>query len=63
MVYIVVDRGKCDGCKVCIQVCPANVYEMDKENKAEPVRSHDCIEDCSCVDACPPQAIFIDICE
>jgi NAD-dependent dihydropyrimidine dehydrogenase PreA subunit len=63
MANIVVDRNKCKGHAECIAVCPQEVYELDEENKAVPVNMQDCEECCSCVEACPEQAIWVDACE
>jgi len=63
VVYIVVDKDRCDGCGECIAVCPGDVYEFDDEGKADPVNPEGCIECCSCVEVCPTSAITIDVCE
>lgn len=63
MTEIVVDRELCDGCGECLSVCPQDVYELDDDGIAVPVRAEDCEEDCSCVEACPPGAIWVDACE
>ncbi len=63
MVYIVVDKDKCDGCGECITVCPGDVYEFDDEGKSDPVNPDGCTECCSCVEVCPTGAITIDVCE
>jgi NAD-dependent dihydropyrimidine dehydrogenase PreA subunit len=63
MVYIVVDKDKCDGCGECIAVCPGGVYDFDDDGKSEPFNPGDCIECCSCVEVCPNSAITVDVCE
>lgn len=40
-----VDSQKCEGCETCIEVCPADVFEMD------------CLDCGACVEECPAEAI------
>jgi len=61
MVNIVVDKEKCDGCGECVDICPAEVYEI-KDGVAVPVNIEECTECCSCVEVCPPEAIEHDSC-
>ncbi len=63
MTEIKVDRELCDGCGECLSVCPQDVYELDEEGKAFAARPEDCEEDCSCVEVCPPVAIWVNACE
>lgn len=54
-----VDHDKCDGCGNCIDVCPADVFEM--ENDLSRVTAADSCLDCgACAEECPSQAITID---
>ncbi|WP_457549037.1 4Fe-4S dicluster domain-containing protein [Archaeoglobus sp.] len=62
-VTIKMDLDKCEGCGECIGVCPAEVWEIGDDGKAHPVRAEDCQVCCSCVEACPNGAIWIDACE
>jgi NAD-dependent dihydropyrimidine dehydrogenase PreA subunit len=59
MVTVTVDKDKCDGDAVCVDICPMNVYDM-VDDKAEPTRSDECIMCMACVNACPNQAITVD---
>ncbi|MEW6520886.1 MAG: 4Fe-4S dicluster domain-containing protein [Thermodesulfobacteriota bacterium] len=55
-ITIEVDYDACNGNGTCVEVCPAEVYELQQE-KTVPVRIADCIECCACVENCPQQAI------
>lgn len=59
MVTVTVDKDKCDGDGVCVDICPMNVYDM-VDDKAEPTRNDECIMCMACVNACPTQAITVD---
>jgi len=59
MPTVTVDKKKCDGDGVCVDICPMNVYEM-VDGKSDPVRSDDCIMCMACVNACPNQAITVE---
>jgi len=61
MVKITVLAERCDGCGECVEVCPADVYEI-KNNVAVPVNSDECTECCSCVEVCPTEAIEHESC-
>jgi heterodisulfide reductase subunit A len=59
-----VDRGRCDGCAICVDICPTNALEV-RENKNRPghrvvfVTPRLC-EGCGvCQGTCPKEAIFI----
>jgi len=58
MAKIKVDAKKCDGCGICINVCPVNVFEL-KNKKSVPVREKDCIECRACEVSCPKKAITV----
>jgi NAD-dependent dihydropyrimidine dehydrogenase PreA subunit len=55
---VVVDKGKCEGCEECIEVCPVDVFEMADE-KSEPVNAEECLGCESCVEVCEQEAIKI----
>ena len=39
----VINREWCKGCGICVAVCPKNVLELDKKDKAVAARKQDCI--------------------
>ena len=39
----IINRAWCKGCEICVQFCPKNVLELDKEDKAFAARPEDCI--------------------
>ena len=63
MAVIIVYREVCNGCGECVEICPAAVFEIDEEGKAEPTDADACMECCSCVEVCPVEAIKINTCD
>jgi len=64
MVKVIVDLKKCDGDAVCVEICPAAVFEMKEvpgyEGKKSVVVNNDaCIACKACEVQCPTQAITI----
>jgi NAD-dependent dihydropyrimidine dehydrogenase PreA subunit len=48
-----IEREKCIGCKVCIEVCPRNLYVFnDKDNKVDLKNLEKCINCNACVNRC-----------
>ncbi len=62
MAVIIVYRDICEGCGKCVDVCPAAVFEIDDEGKADPTDPDSCMLCCSCVEECPTEAIKINEC-
>lgn len=59
---ILIDKEKCDGCGLCIDLCPADdpVFEIE-ENVAVPKHLENCIECQSCAVNCEKGAVtYID---
>lgn len=55
----IVDKEKCEGCGNCVDVCPADVFEL-QEGVAVVVNGEACLECGTCVEECPPQAITLE---
>jgi NAD-dependent dihydropyrimidine dehydrogenase PreA subunit len=55
-VKIEIDYDKCTGSGECVDVCPADVYEL-VDGKATAPNINECTECCSCVENCPTDAI------
>lgn len=58
--YPEIDYDKCTTQKVCVEVCPVNVFEVVEEGGEEKVvvaRPEDCIQCRACVTNCPEKAI------
>ncbi|MFH1077032.1 MAG: 4Fe-4S binding protein [Pseudomonadota bacterium] len=55
----VIDSEKCVGCGECIDVCPADVYELQDE-KSVPVNPDECLGCGSCVEVCEQDAITVE---
>jgi len=64
--YVAVDWDICEGCGICLKVCPQQLYEWMEasnhpisEKKAFPARELDCVQCYKCETKCPVQAIRI----
>ena len=57
---VVVDPEGCDGCGICLDVCPRGVYELESE-KAVVSDAEKCENCTACFKQCPPQAISIGV--
>ena len=56
-----VDSGKCTGCGTCAEVCPMNVFEIDKDSKkAVAKKQNECIGCRACEVQCPVSAIKVE---
>jgi len=58
VVTLELDREKCTGCMMCIQVCPHHVFEL-KEKRAALVQKNLCMECGACALNCPEEAISV----
>ncbi|WP_419174957.1 MULTISPECIES: 4Fe-4S dicluster domain-containing protein [Desulfosediminicola] len=56
---IIINRDWCKGCSICIALCPKNVLELDKKEKATVARPEDCIVCKLCELRCPDLAITV----
>ena len=67
MAKVNVDWKKCDGDGVCMDVCPVEVFELQKlpeypdTEKAVPVKEDECIQCMACVTSCPTEAIIVEV--
>ncbi|MBN1116549.1 MAG: 4Fe-4S binding protein [Bacteroidales bacterium] len=52
------DASKCIGCRVCIDVCPHNVFRMEKK-KAEIIDRDKCMECGACTTNCITGALQV----
>ncbi len=57
---VIVDRDKCIGCDICVQVCPMGILAMDKEKKAY-MKYNECWYCLPCEVDCPVDAITVEI--
>ena len=66
MTDVTVDWKKCNGDGVCIDVCPVEVFELQRlseypdSEKSVPVRKEECILCMACVVSCPTEAIAVE---
>ena len=54
-----VNREWCKGCGICVEFCAKKVLELDREDKAVPVRPEDCVVCGLCEMRCPDLAIEV----
>jgi len=57
----VINREWCKGCGICVAMCPKNVLELDKKEKAVAARKQDCIACQLCEQICPDLAITVTV--
>ena len=53
------DRNKCNGCKICVEVCPRAVLAME-EKKVKVIDINSCIECGACMVNCATKAFSVD---
>lgn len=63
---IFINQDLCKSCKLCIDICPKNVFELSgKTNKKgydyiTAAREEDCIKCRMCQNTCPDMVIFVE---
>jgi len=64
--YVAVDWDICEGCGICLEVCPVQMYEWvetpdhpTSKKKAFPAKELECVQCYKCETQCPVQAIRI----
>ena len=55
---LMLDKDKCNGCGMCVKVCPHAVYEI-KDKKSCIMDKDDCMECGACARNCPEGAIGV----
>ncbi|MDP4183575.1 MAG: mercury methylation ferredoxin HgcB [Bacteroidota bacterium] len=58
VVTLRMDEEKCNGCGMCMKVCPHEVFELSG-GKSHIVDRDSCMECGACALNCPKQAIFV----
>lgn len=58
VVTLELDREKCNGCRMCLTVCPHAVFEI-KDKKAVIRHKDQCMECGACAKNCPQEAITV----
>ena len=65
MPTVKVDYKKCNGDSICVQVCPTNVFKMQKvpdytdSEKSVVIKESECILCMACTSQCPEEAITV----
>jgi NAD-dependent dihydropyrimidine dehydrogenase PreA subunit len=55
-----IDDQKCNGCAICFQICPGDVFRIDPEQgRARIAYREDCQTCFSCELDCPEAAIYV----
>lgn len=58
VVTLRLDEQKCNGCAMCVAVCPHAVYTIE-EKRARIVDRNACMECGACARNCPEDAIYV----
>ena len=53
------DQSKCNGCTMCVQVCPHEVFKM-VDNIAQIIERDLCMECGACMENCPTDALKVE---
>jgi formate hydrogenlyase subunit 6/NADH:ubiquinone oxidoreductase subunit I len=55
--FVVRDQARCTDCSMCISICPAKAFSIDKATWSIQFDQERCLACGLCVDACPPGAL------
>jgi NAD-dependent dihydropyrimidine dehydrogenase PreA subunit len=58
VVTLTLEESKCDGCGMCVTVCPHGVFAI-KQRKAQIIDRDACMECGACAKNCPSEAIAV----
>lgn len=61
VLQIIINKGKCSSCGVCVEACPADVLEIDDDGKPRVKALNECIVCRNCQHLCPKKAIRVDL--
>ena len=55
--YVVLDSSMCTDCSLCVSICPAMAYRLDRQTWKVHLDRRKCIACGMCLDVCPARAI------
>lgn len=55
--YVQKDEERCTHCGMCVSVCPAEAFQVDRDTWEVVFRADRCIACGLCIPACPPSAM------
>lgn len=58
---IKVDRTRCKGCGICIEFCPAKLFDKETDGTPLPAREEACTGCKQCEIRCPDFAIKVEV--
>ena len=53
------DQEICNGCEICLGVCPEDVFRMTEDRKSTIKYPEDCVGCFACEFACPTNCIYV----
>lgn len=56
----IIDPQRCTSCRICVMVCPTNVFDMEEGKVPTLDRRSDCQTCFQCEAYCPEDAIYVD---
>jgi NAD-dependent dihydropyrimidine dehydrogenase PreA subunit len=55
-----IDQDLCNGCGICVEICPMDVFRMDEGNNKAVIRyPEDCMLCEFCALDCPEDAVYV----
>ena len=61
MPKVTIDENKCTGCGTCVDICPMQVFELEKAKKKSVAKKEsECIGCRACEVQCPASAIKVE---